>query len=96
MLYIYTSTSTVEAFQWTGDENQLEDPLWFNNILANNQAAILNNPFTGELKMFIATPSGEITAAPGDYIIHSPLNACQSCMKKEVFEARYTALNGPE
>lgn len=75
----------VEAFRWTGDADQTDDPVWIVEAIRAGSVRFNRVP---EVEMVIQTDSGEVTANPGDYIIrgiHGELYPCKS----DIFEATY-------
>ena len=62
----------VEAFRWTGDETQTEDPEWIVEALREGRAR-LEGAGTAEVRMWLRTsnPLWERTARPGDYIVQT-------------------------
>lgn len=77
----------VEAFKWTGDIYQNEDPTWFVEAVGRGDIKILcsGSPISC---MIIKTLEGEVTAKLGDYIIRGAAGEIYSC-KPEIFEATY-------
>lgn len=74
----------IEAFKWTGDENQTEDPEWILNAIKASKVRIDYNP----LSMKIVTLEGIMEAKPNDYIIQGIQGEIYPC-KPEIFEATY-------
>lgn len=72
----------IEAFQWTGDEYQLEDPVWIVDLIEEGKVTI-NYP-----NMFIETLEGTMKADAGDYIIRGVKGEVYPC-KPDIFEATY-------
>jgi len=70
MKYIKKPTP-VEAFQWTADAEQIDDPVWAVEALNNEIISFDEIDAWGakELVMFIQTPNGTRIAYRGDYII---------------------------
>ena len=58
----------IEAFQWTGDEKQLEDPSWIVEAIKTEDVYFLNRG-TEKVSMYIETLEGVMAAKRGDYII---------------------------
>lgn len=58
----------VEAFCWTADIEQIEDPLWIIDALKQGRA-IIRTSTPGRLHMLISAPNGWMTAKPGDWIV---------------------------
>lgn len=84
----------VEAFKWTGDRDQLEDPIWA--IEAIKQGTIYfegpkENPFRDSVVMLIITREGIMQVNHGDYVIRGIKNEIYPC-KPDVFEATYDKL----
>jgi hypothetical protein len=76
----------VDAFQWTGDHDQTEDPDWIVDALRSGDAVIDRDP----LRMRVITIHGEVAIVrPGDWVICEPeLGRFYPC-KPEVFAATY-------
>ena len=74
----------VEAFQWTGDENQVEDPAWMNRALREGWCWITKDPFG----LIIKTLEGDFVANPGDYIIKGVNGEFYPC-KEDIFNKTY-------
>lgn len=77
----------VEAFKWTGDIEQLEDPEWIVEAIKNKDAWFINQG-TENVKMVIDTLIGDMTANKGDYIVNSMSGVIHPC-KPDVFEKTY-------
>jgi hypothetical protein len=72
----------IEAFRWTGDQDQTEDPLWIiEEIKAGN---ILFE--SGVMK--ILTLEGVMTVNRGDYVIKGIKGEIYPC-KPDIFELTY-------
>ena len=74
----------IEAFKWTGDEHQTEDPAWINVP----GVAFFENVGTPEVVLKINTLEGVMTARRGDYIIRGIAGEIYPC-KPDIFEATY-------
>ena len=83
----------IEAFKWTGDQNQTEDPEWmvealfrknFNTDVGGAQFIEVN----GVTKIRIYTLEGNMVAEPGDFIIRGVKGEIYPC-KPDIFEATY-------
>ena len=74
----------IEAFKWTGGENQTEDPEWIVNAMKSSKVRIDFNP----LIMKIVTLEGVMEAKPNDYIIQGIKGEIYPC-KPDIFEATY-------
>lgn len=84
--YIKEST-VVEAFKWTGDNQQHEDPTWIIEAI-NNKKVWFNNKCTEECKLIIKTSEGTMTANRGDYIVKGVNNELHPC-NPDIFEKIY-------
>lgn len=81
----------IDAFKWTGDQYQEENPKWIVDALTRGNAWIENNP--GEdgltvLTMVIKTLEGNHIASRGDYIIRGIKGELYPC-KPNIFEMTY-------
>ena len=80
----------IDAFQWTGGQEQTEDPEWIVDALNNGKAIIRrDDPYVPNgLSMHISTPEGDMMAVPGDYIIRGIKGELYPC-KPDIFKATY-------
>ena len=77
----------IEAFRWTGDIDQDEDPVWA--VTAIKAGVIdFHKPGTPECRMVITTLEGAMEAMPGDYIIKGVKGELYPC-KPDIFDATY-------
>jgi len=58
----------IEAFQWTANIEQKEDPEWIVDEISRGKVWF-DRPFTAPITMKIQTLEGVMTAQIGDYII---------------------------
>lgn len=72
----------IDAFQWTGDRNQIEDPKWICTRIKNGLISFKDGA------MFIKTLEGVVQASPGDYIIKGVKGEIYPC-KPDIFEQTY-------
>lgn len=79
----------IEAFKWTGDVDQTEDPEWCIELI--KQDKITFSQINGNPKMHIETLEGVMTADQGDYIIKGIKGEVYPC-KPDIFEATYEAV----
>ena len=77
----------IEAFQWTGDERQTEDPDWACAAIREGLIRFLNLG-TPEVALLIDTYEGTMTARQGDWIIRGVKGELYPC-KLDIFEATY-------
>lgn len=85
----------IDAFHWTGGENQIEDPSWIVEALKSHTCEILEEErwYIGSKKscnicMRIKTLEGMHYALPGDYIIRGVKGELYAC-KPDIFEMTY-------
>jgi len=79
----------IEAFLWTGDQNQIEDPVWIVEAMKKNEVIIAKNETSGNIpEMHIKTLEGTMTASVGDYIIKGVKGEIYPC-KPGIFEMTY-------
>lgn len=77
----------IEAFKWTGDINQIEDPEWI--IEAIEKGLVwFNDIGTKDVTMEIKTLEGNHIANRGDYIIKGIVGELYPC-KPDIFEMTY-------
>lgn len=74
----------IEAFRWTGDQDQTEDPIWICEAIRSGQVTF-NYP---ECVMLINTLEGQMIASRGDYIIRGVQGEIYPC-KPDIFLATY-------
>lgn len=77
----------IDAFQWTGDITQKEDPEWIVEAIKKGDVEFVNTG-TEDCYMKIATLEGMMTASLGDYIICGIKGEIYPC-KPEIFELTY-------
>lgn len=73
----------IDAFKWTGDQDQIDDPEWIVEAIKKGDVK-----FLGGLTMTISTLEGDMTAQIGDYIIRGTKGEIYPC-KPDIFEAIY-------
>lgn len=82
----------IDAFKWTGDQHQTEDPGWIIEAIKEGTVVIPNLDWAiekhGKLVMEINTLEGVMTATPGDYIIKGIQGEIYPC-KPDIFEMIY-------
>ena len=85
----------VEAFCWTGDENQTEDPTWLAEMIKAGTCEVLMEeicylgmPLNPRICLAIKTLEGIHYALPGDYIIRGIKGEVYPC-KPDVFKQTY-------
>jgi hypothetical protein len=79
---------TIEAFQWTGGPDQIEDPEWIVEAIKDGKVRFDLTPIGGAPAMLIDTLEGCMTASPGDWIIRGVEGEISPC-KPSIFEASY-------
>lgn len=77
----------IEAFKWTGDIIQKEDPEWIVEAIKDG-IVWFNNSGTELCNMEIKTLEGNHITSRGDYIIKGIKNELYPC-KPDIFEATY-------
>ncbi len=77
----------VEAFLWTGSEDQTEDPLWIIESIKNGSVRFENNG-ADNVALLIDTLEGTHKARRGDYIIKGIQGELYPC-KPDIFKATY-------
>ncbi len=77
----------IEAFQWTGDRDQVGEPEWIVDAI-NKQNVFFSQPGTPEVTMMIQTLEGTMEASRGDWIIRGMKGELYPC-KPDIFEATY-------
>lgn len=79
----------IEAFQWTTDVNQKEDPQWLARRLGGSVR--IEGVGTPEVCMKIDILEGTMTASPGDWIIQGVSGELYPC-KPDIFELTYESV----
>jgi hypothetical protein len=87
MAFFKKKPVVIEAFKWTGDETQSEDPDWINAP----GVAFFENSGTPDVTLKINTLEGVMTARRGDYIIKGVKGEIYPC-KPDIFLATYEAV----
>jgi hypothetical protein len=77
----------VDAFRWTGDVDQEEDPEWMVIALRDGRARFEDSG-SEHVRIVIQTTEGDMTAQSGDYIIRGIKGELYPC-KPDIFEATY-------
>lgn len=77
----------IEAFKWTGDIEQTEDPIWIVEAIKNGDVWF-NNKGTKDVTMIIRTLEGNLIADRGDYIIKGVKGELYPC-KANIFDMTY-------
>lgn len=80
----------VEAFLWTGDLEQVEDPEWACQAITEGRIRFWQSG-TPEVKLLINTLEGVMEASRGDYIIRGVEGEIYPC-KPGIFERTYETL----
>ena len=80
----------IEAFKWTGDMHQTEDPIWIVEALSKQRDAIgavwiTQPPYP---VMYIRSLEGVMAGQLGDYIIRGVKGELYPC-KPDIFEQTY-------
>lgn len=83
----------IEAFKWTADEDQLEDPIWICEAIRKGEAWIDRDRHGGIITMKIKTLEGLMRANIGDYIIQGVNGEIYPC-KPDIFEKTYEKVEG--
>ncbi len=81
----------IEAFKFTGDHNQKEDPEWIVDAIRRGDVSFgydQDNVLTG---MIIKTLEGWMEASIGDFVIQGIKGEIYPC-KPDIFEATYEAV----
>lgn len=77
----------IDAFKWTGDMKQVEDPVWIVKAIEEGRVWF-NDRGTSDLTMEIKTLEGNHIANRGDYIIQGVKGEIYPC-KPDIFEMTY-------
>ena len=82
----------IEAFKWTADEIQTEDPLWIIEAIRKGTVRF-DNVGTPEVTLLIDTLEGTHRANRGDFIIKGVKDELYPC-KSDIFELTYEQMKG--
>lgn len=77
----------IEAFQWTGGLEQIEDPEWIVSEMKSGRIQVHEHSIH-PCVMKIQTLEGELQAKPGDYIIRGIKGEIYPC-KADIFDLTY-------
>jgi hypothetical protein len=77
----------IEAFCWTGDEHQTEDPVWACDAIRRGEITF-ENVGTPEVRLIVSTLEGKMTANQGDWIIQGVNGEIYPC-KPDIFAKTY-------
>lgn len=77
----------IEAFKWTGDKEQTEDPEWIVDAIKRLDVGFENSG-TPDVVLLIDTLEGTMRASRGDYIIRGVQGEIYPC-KPDIFELTY-------
>ena len=83
----------IEAFKWTGDIHQTEDPIWIVKAIEKGDVWFSRDSENGYIQMKIKTLEGVMTANRGDYIIKGVKSELYPC-KSDIFEMTYEKVLG--
>lgn len=81
----------IEAFKWTADIHQSDDPEWIVDAIKSGDVLFINEG-TPDVKLAIKTLEGTMTADRGDYIIKGIKDEIYPC-KPDVFDQTYELVN---
>jgi hypothetical protein len=81
---------TVEAFRWTGEFTQCEEPQWSVDALDLGTMRIDSGGRPG-VRLMVMTPSGWTVARPGDWIVRRPSLQMEVC-SNDIFFKRCAAI----
>ncbi len=77
----------IEAFQWTGDAQQEEDPEWIIPFIRDGRV-FFRNSSSPDVKLVIRTLEGDMTADRGDFIVKGIKGEIYPC-KPDIFAGSY-------
>jgi len=77
----------IDAFKWSGDLHQAEDPEWIVEAIKTGEV-YFRNPGTPNVSLIISTSEGLHRADRGDYIIRGVKGELYPC-KSDIFEMTY-------
>jgi hypothetical protein len=90
----------IDAFKWTGDNNQEDDPEWLIEALTKGHFSLKEGAARivksgQDVVMIICTLEGNHTAQLGDYIIRGVKGELYPC-KPDIFEMTYEKVEEEE
>lgn len=77
----------IEAFKWTGDEHQTDDPDWICAAMRDGRVYFADSG-TSHVTLRITTMEGTMIANRGDWIIKGIKGEIYPC-KPDIFDATY-------
>lgn len=77
----------IDAFQWTGGPDQIEDPVWICDAIREDRVRF-ENAGTEGVALLIDTLEGTHRANPGDWIIRGIKGELYPC-KPDIFAKTY-------
>ena len=93
-MYVRRDGIILQAFRWTGDPDQDEDPAWAADAMSNGELSF-ENEGTPKVRLLIHAANGTLCAKRGDWIIRDADGATYPC-KPEMFEQIYERLQAVE
>lgn len=89
----YRSRQVVEAFQWTGGPDQLEDPDWIVASIKNGDVVFRENLDEKIVEMRVTTIEGHWRyAKPGDWVVRTGFEHRYAVFDDELFRRNYEAV----
>ncbi|MDD2296897.1 MAG: hypothetical protein PHX79_03675, partial [Sphaerochaetaceae bacterium] len=83
----------LEAFKWTGEPDQTEDPVWLVTAIASGKASFANLG-TSRVSLVIFAAEGAIQALPGDFIARDSEERIH-IFPPAIFEKQFEELTKP-
>ena len=81
---------TIEAFQWTGGPDQVEDPAWIVDAIREGNVVFRENLDERCVEMRVTNPVGLWTyAKPGDWVVKAQVDGRFLVASDDVFRAKY-------
>jgi len=87
MEFYRKKTAVVEAFQWAGGPEPIEDPVWMAKAIAEGKIRFIN----AGMVMKIQTSFGVVTAYAGEWIVRDPKGNLLP-HDEESFKEQYVAI----
>jgi len=78
----------IEATKWTGEANQIFEPIWMIDAIRSGEITFHKHPRTRKISMHLRTDRGIMVVNAGDYIIKGVKGELYPCAP-DCFELTY-------
>lgn len=91
MFVVKKEQNALEAFKWTGDVNQVEDPVWIVDLFKKQRAAIIRK--NGDILLRIFTMNkGLVDVGQGCYVVYD--GESYKCYEPNEFKRLFNIVEG--